>query len=355
MTDIQSNLNLDWTGVPVITGEVDKLMEVKNIIKRLTYPQDWIAYNAAQTKERILSEQMLLEILENFPQKELRMKGGRYGTPLYQRVYCMFVYTYTGHSSRRCISELTMAKERGVITGVPHFNTVLNYFSNKSATEVLKKILIITSLPLRGVEDKFAVDGTGFSTSVFKRWFDIRTQSADLKRCWKKAHAIVGVNTQIITSLEITEGTEHDSPYMLPLVKETQKFFDMKEVLGDKGYIGKENLDGIAELGIIPYIPFKSNHKRNGKGPIWAMLFDYFKKNQEDFLKHYHQRSKVETCFSMIKRKFNSNLKTKKDLSQVNEILMKCICHNLAVLVQESYELGLDLDLSSCAQLVNAQ
>ena len=44
-----------------------------------------------------------------------------------------------------------------------------------------------------------------------------------------------------------------------------------------------------------------------------------------------------------------------KDESQVNEILMKCICHNLAVLVQEGFELGLEIDLNSCAKYVLAQ
>ena len=84
-------------------------------------------------------------------------------------------------------------------------------------------------------------------------------------------------------------------------------------------------------------------------------MYDYFKDNKEEFLRHYHQRSNVETAFSMIKRKFNNNLKTKKDTSQVNEILMKCICHNLAVLGQSSIELGLNIDLDSCAQIVCAQ
>jgi len=34
---------------------------------------------------------------------------------------------------------------------------------------------------------------------------------------------------------------------------------------------------------------------------------------------------------------------------------MKCLCHNLAVLVQESFELGLDIDLDFCAKEFFAQ
>jgi len=57
----------------------------------------------------------------------------------------------------------------------------------------------------------------------------------------------------------------------------------------------------------------------------------------------------------LIKKKFGNNLRTRKDISQVNEILMKCLCHNLAVLVQESFELGLDIDLDFCAKEFFAQ
>ena len=88
---------------------------------------------------------------------------------------------------------------------------------------------------------------------------------------------------------------------------------------------------------------------------IWATMFDFFKDNRALFDEKYHKRSNVETVYSMIKRKFGNNLKTKKYDSQVNEILMKCICHNLAVLVQVGFELGLEIDLSTCANSILAQ
>jgi len=194
MNDI-TNLNDAWENIPV-TKE-DKLLEVKNSVKRLTYPQDWASYNKSQTRERLLSERMLLEILENLPRKNLNMRGRR-GAPLAERIYSMFVYTFTGQSSRRTISELQIARERGIITTTPHFNTILNYFSNVLATPLLEKILLITSLPLRFIEEQTSVDSTGFSTSVFKRWLDIRTQKTELKRTWKKAHALTGAKTHII-------------------------------------------------------------------------------------------------------------------------------------------------------------
>jgi transposase len=62
----------------------------------------------------------------------------------------------------------------------------------------------------------------------------------------------------------------------------------------------------------------------------------------DEFLAHYHQRSNVESTFSMVKRKFGSSVRAKTFSAQVNEVLLKCLCHNLAVLVHAIHELGVD-------------
>ena len=43
----------------------------------------------------------------------------------------------------------------------------------------------------------------------------------------------------------------------------------------------------------------------------------------------------------MIKRKFGGSLRNKTFVAQHNEILCKCIAHNLSVLVAAIYEIGL--------------
>lgn len=56
---------------------------------------------------------------------------------------------------------------------------------------------------------------------------------------------------------------------------------------------------------------------------------------------HYHKRSNVETVFSMVKGKFGPAVRAKSDSGQMNEILLKFLCHNLCVINQEAHELGL--------------
>jgi len=44
----------------------------------------------------------------------------------------------------------------------------------------------------------------------------------------------------------------------------------------------------------------------------------------------------------MIKAKFGGGLRSKTFTAQANEALCKILCHNLCVLIQSSYELGVE-------------
>jgi transposase len=74
---------------------------------------------------------------------------------------------------------------------------------------------------------------------------------------------------------------------------------------------------------------------------LWKKLFHYYSFKREEFLVHYHQRSNVEITFSMIKSKFGERLRSKTETAQMNEALCKVLCHNLCVVIQSMYELGI--------------
>ena len=40
---------------------------------------------------------------------------------------------------------------------------------------------------------------------------------------------------------------------------------------------------------------------------------------------HYHQRSNVESTFSMVKRKFGASVRAKTPAAQLNEVLLKAL------------------------------
>ncbi len=78
------------------------------------------------------------------------------------------------------------------------------------------------------------------------------------------------------------------------------------------------------------------------RSDVWHKMFHYYAFKRDEFLRHYHRRSNVETTFHMIKSKFGSRIRSKTPIAQTNEVLAKVLCHNLCVLVQSAYELGIE-------------
>lgn len=122
----------------------------------------------------------------------------------------------------------------------------------------------------------------------------------------------------------------------------------MEEISADKAYLSKANLQTAVDNNATPYIAWKVNSKINSKpgNELWNKFFHYYCLNREKFLEHYHQRSNVETTFSMIKAKFGGSLRSKNRTAQINEALCKVPAHNLCVLHQSMNELGVEADFS---------
>jgi len=316
-----------------------------------TYGQDWKSYNQAQQKEKVFLIHILNELLNNisFPKT---VKVGRNPIPLKDKIFYLVLQAYNQKSSRRCISDLELCKRLNFVDKTPHFNTILSSLKDTEVTKYLTHLIRISGAPLQQVEQDFAIDSSGFSTCQFDRWFNIRTGKDSDKRRFKKLHMTCGVKTNIITAINITPGNFADSPQFENLVKTTKEMYDIREVSADKAYISRKNLQLVSDMGGIPFIPFKKNARRNQRGVrIWKTMYDFYILNQQEFLEHYHKRSNSETVFHMIKMKFGAHLKTKNNISQTNEILSKCLAHNICVLIQEMFEIGIKIDFNKCANL----
>ena len=61
-------------------------------------------------------------------------------------------------------------------------------------------------------------------------------------------------------------------------------------------------------------------------------MFYQYHTELEEYGKHYHQRSQVESVFSVIKRKFGERLFTKNNVAQENEIFAKVLDYNICII-----------------------
>jgi transposase len=97
----------------------------------------------------------------------------------------------------------------------------------------------------------------------------------------------------------------------------------------------------VAALGGTPFITFKANASPTAGG-LWEKMLSYYLFRREEFLRHYHRRSNVETAVHMVKAKFRDHVRSRTPTAMKNEVLCKFLCHNLCVLIQSQCELGIE-------------
>lgn len=321
---------------------------IQTELPRKTYSQVWSSYNQAQTNEKSRFLELLYELctqIDELPRKNIQ---GRNRIPLADMVFAVVYKIYSGVSGRRFMSDLADAHRKGFISTIPHFNSLFNYLEIDELHFILKSLITESAKPLKAIEFNFAVDSSGFGKSNTKiTWTTAKyaNQKYEVKD-WLKCHLICGVQTNIVTSVEITHGQASDSPYFKPLVDATAEHFQIEQVSADKAYLSVANLRLVESKGGMPFIPFKENSRPNhaSKDSLWRNLYYFYQLHNDKFKRFYHQRSNVETTFSMIKRKFGEKLKCKSEKAQINELLCKVLCHNLCCVVQSIYELGIETD-----------
>lgn len=324
------------------------MIEEKKV--RKTYPQEWHEYNLAQTNEKALFQELLYALCGGI--EEPIQKTGRPRIPLSDMLFAIVLKVYCGFSSRRTISDLRDAQQRGYLSRSPHFNSLSNYMEAEWLTAYLHALITESALPLKTIEFDFAVDSSGFSTNTYSRWFDEKWGAVRLKdggeeaeeykrQNWVKVHLMCGVKTNVVTSAIVTDKYAGDCPRFKPLVNATAENFVINQVSADKAYSSRPNLKLVSSKAATPFIDFKDNAKANPKDSVWTRLYHFYAYNQEWFKSQYHKRSNVETTFSMIKAKFGGSLRSKSYQAQENELLCKILCHNICCLISAIHELNL--------------
>ena len=163
-----------------------------------------------------------------------------------------------------------------------------------------------------------AVDSTGFeleSKSYYYRtvWNSDRKQKT--KRYMKLSIAI-DADKQLIMNHKIRRKLRHDTKDFKCLLKD----LNVKQVVADKGYDDRKlRKFVINKLKALPVIPVRG----------YKNFYGYLKQHRKINGKDYHKRSKVETVFSVIKRKYGSILRNKTYATQKTELISKLIAYNL--------------------------
>ncbi len=308
-----------------------------------TYKQDWPTYTHAQKIEKRRIQELLVDLTSRLPERPRDPKRrGPKPHLVRDAIFAMALKVYSGLSSRRSHTDMEIAFEKGYTSKLIPGPKVTAFFEDAYFTPVLKDLIAFSAAPLRPLETKFAIDSSGFSSCRYEDYYDYKHGSGmPRRRCeWVKCHICSGVSTHCVSSVRILDKDAADSPQFIPLLKKTKEGFAVEEVSADKAYASYDNFEESAACGAQGYIAFKAN-TTGAVGGHFEKAFFQFMASRDEYLKHYHLRSNVESTFSATKRKFGSSVMSLTDTAMVNECLIKFLCQNLSCLVQVQEKLGL--------------
>ena len=174
---------------------------------------------------------------------------------------------------------------------------------------------------------KLGVDSTGFELEDGSFYYTKRVGLSTKYKKYLKLSASADLDKQIIISTKIRKGYSNDTIDLIPLVKSSAKIKKIKSVAADKGYDSNKNhkfvMETLQAKSLIATKNYGNKRHRNWRKDWRRTAKKHFNKRE------YHQRSKIETIFYVIKHLFGAIIHAKKWVMQQKEMLFRVLAYNV--------------------------
>lgn len=174
---------------------------------------------------------------------------------------------------------------------------------------------------------KLGIDATGFGLEEGSFYY---TKGASLSSRKRKNYIKLSISAdldkQVVVSTSVRKKRANDTIDFLPLAEKSSKIKKIKSIAADKGYDSEKN-----HSFVIKTLKAKSLIAQRDYGDKRIQRNRRFRNRakKEFDEKEYHQRSKVETIFYVIKHLFDAVIHAKKWLMQKKELLFKVLAYNI--------------------------
>jgi hypothetical protein len=206
----------------------------------------------------------------------------------------------------------SLARALVKLRSVPDHSTLVKFHKRMKAP-------LIDSLLCKKKVKTSAIDGSGFETSHMSYHYANAWNRKDKRKHRRYLKLSIGIDTdsQYILAQKIRLGPRNDNIDFENVMKDIH----CKYVLADKGYDSKKNRYFVLrEMNAYPHIPYRKTSGITYEKRGVALKFNK---------KLYNQRSKVETVFSVIKRKYGNYILSRSFETQKKELLLRLVAYNI--------------------------
>lgn len=271
--------------------------------------------------EFITFVELALKLCKDTPKYNSKFSKKTYNN--HQKMVILLLKQKTGLSYDLLIDDL---KTRTVILEILELNQVpdpstIKKFANKISFKTIEWFLRNCINLTKKKKVKTAIDATGFKVNDGSYHYRKRLGLPTTIKKYLKASAIIDTDLQIVLSAMFRKNPRHDIIDFKPLVKSANEIKQILIVTADKGYDSEEiRRFVIEEIGAECQIAIKGEIGKHA---------GFYRKRFVLVEVKYHQRSLVETVFSVIKRVFGEIIRAKEWLMQKKELMLRCITYNL--------------------------
>lgn len=300
---------------------------------------DWAAYNISKIYEM---DMYLLFVKEAVNNVEIETKNNNEGRPLsdaYDLAKIIMAQIYFQVAERQAAGLGIVFREKLGLTNTVSPSTIGRAYSRLDVQEILAKVFLATSAPIKDKETSVSGDGTGLPLSRKQNYANDRDKE-EKHAGYDKMAVMISNNFHIATGFVYKEGAANDCPLLPDLMEQTsQKLSKINDVELDAGFVARYNCQAIAAAGAIPYIYPKTGITINQKGsPAWKkMLLDLIEDLQK-WLEQYHDRSQSEAYFSAHKCRHARPILKRIIIRRKIQAFARVIATNICMLITAYFE-----------------